>query len=171
MDSRQLTCILRSGEYTSKVFRGVYALNRINLCQGPGLYICNTHPSHLPGEHWIAIGIYENNTGEYFDSFGLPPMKEEFLDFLNKNTDDWTYNKQCIQHPLSTVCGHYCLIYGLYYARGLSMSKMLYVFDEDLFNNDIIVHDFVCSTFNVNAPLIDVDMIVNQIGYNMYVYM
>ena len=92
-------------------------------------------------------------------------MKEEFLDFLDKNTDDWTYNKRCIQHPLSTVCGHYCLMYGLLFARGKPMTELLAIFNENLFNNDIVVHDVVCTVYDVNAPLIDINMIVNQIGY------
>ena len=33
----------------------------------------NTHPSHMPGEHWLALTLEENGQATFFDSYGLPP--------------------------------------------------------------------------------------------------
>ncbi len=160
MDTRQIASILHSCAATRRVFNGVFPVDRINS-RGPGLYVCNTDPSQQPGEHWVVMAISQNGRGEYFDSFGLPPQKEEFSQFLKKNTSTWTYNNQCIQHPLSTVCGHYCVLYALNYAKGRSMEYLLSKFDTNLLENDSVVHEYVNSAFGVTVPLIDVDMFVN----------
>ena len=57
-------------------------MDRINQCHGSGVYICNTDPSDIPGQHWIAIALSKAGVGEYFDSVGLPPLKQEFSTFL-----------------------------------------------------------------------------------------
>lgn len=170
MDTRQIASILHSCPTMSRVFRGVFPLDKIKSERGgSGIYVCNTHPSNKPGEHWIVIAISpETCGGEYFDSFGVPPQQQEFSDFLNKNTtsSSWMYNRERVQHPLSTVCGHYCVLYALNFARNRSMEHFLALFDsKNCFENDIIVHEYVKSAFGVNVPLIDVNMIANQIGY------
>lgn len=47
--------------------------------------VVNTDPSWKQGEHWVSIFIDENGYGEYFDSFGFPPLKKEVISFLSKN--------------------------------------------------------------------------------------
>ncbi len=171
MDTRQIASILHSCPTTNSIFRGVFPLDKIKSEHGSsGIYVCNTHPSNKPGEHWIVIVISPNGGGgEYFDSFGLPPQHQEFSDFLNKNTSSsstWLYNHERVQHPLSTVCGHYCVLYALNFARNRNMEQFIALFDKkNCFENDIIVHEYVNSAFGVNVPLIDVNMIVNQLGY------
>ena len=39
----------------------------------PAMLVINTHPSYMPGEHWLAIYITENKHGLFFDSFGHSP--------------------------------------------------------------------------------------------------
>ena len=165
MDTRQISSILSFCPLTKQNFRGVFPVDLINQNNEPGLYVCNTDPSHMPGQHWIVISISKNYIGEYFDSFGFPPQKIEFLNFLNRNTQRWTYNKKVLQHPFSTVCGHYCVLYALNYSKGLSLEYFSTLFNKNLYENDIVVHEYVKSKFGVDVPLIDVDIIVNQLGY------
>ena len=74
--------------------------------------IINTDKSTDPGEHWVAVALLNNNSGEYFDSFGLPPLLSEIREFLENNCDNgWIYNPVTLQHPLSTSCGKYCVAY------------------------------------------------------------
>ena len=40
----------------------------------PTAFVCNTHDRDKSGQHWIAIYIATEKSGEYFDSFGLPPL-------------------------------------------------------------------------------------------------
>ena len=164
MDTRQITAILKGCKVTSSVFKGVYALDFVKHCHGPGVYVCNTQPSSMPGEHWIVLCVTNDNKAEYFDSFGFPPMKREFKQFLAK-TSDWSYNEDAIQHPLSTVCGHYCVLYAINFAKNRSIDEFMSMFGGDVLENDKLVHDYVSSTFNIDVPLIDVNMITNQLGY------
>lgn len=164
MDSRQITSILQSDPETGKVFRGVFPLDYIEACHRPGIYICNTDPSHLPGEHWIVIGLSEHNTAEYFDSFGQPPQHTQFKNFLLQNAYDWTFNNKCIQHPFSVVCGQYCSLFALHYARGLPMSQFTGMFYKTPIENDTLVYDYALAHFNRHMQLIDADIVVNQVG-------
>lgn len=171
MDTRQIDNILRYSPITSKVFRGVFSVDNIKSQQGPGIYVCNTDPSDRPGKHWIVIGIPPENSDrvvEYFDSFGFPPQQQEFVDFLNNNTtssSSWIYNTERIQHPLSTVCGHYCVLYAFNFAQNKSMAHFIARFDtKKVFENDIMVHERGMFA-RMDIPLIDVNMIVNQLGY------
>ena len=38
-------------------------------------YVCNTDPHTKKGQHWIAIYIDEDDSGYFFDSYGLPPTQ------------------------------------------------------------------------------------------------
>ena len=65
-------------------FLGVYAINHIpDKHQRPCSLIVNTDPCTAPGEHWVAIFLNNDLTGEYFDSFGLPPLHLPIYIYLN----------------------------------------------------------------------------------------
>ena len=61
MNTEEIRILLSEDKRTADAFRGVFASdelpqeNEIN-----SLYICNTDPSHEPGEHWIVMYIDEN---------------------------------------------------------------------------------------------------------------
>ena len=40
-------------------------------------------------EHWVAVIV--NNTGNvlYFDSYGVPPLETEGINFLNNHSSSW----------------------------------------------------------------------------------
>jgi len=47
--------------------------------------VSNTHPSDMPGEHWVVIYISDNGDyGEFFDSFGRPSTVD-FNSYMNKH--------------------------------------------------------------------------------------
>ena len=58
-----------------------------------GAYVINTDPHYKPSQHWVAMYL-NGGRGEYYDSLGLPPMYEEFVDFLSKK---WTFNSRTVQ--------------------------------------------------------------------------
>jgi len=54
-------------------FDGVFAADR--LPNEPRLLVCNIDPSYRPGEYWVVIYVDDKGRyGEYFDSFGRPPL-------------------------------------------------------------------------------------------------
>ena len=86
------------GDYVKR-FDGVFASDR--LPTKPRLFVCNTDPSDMPGEHWIAIYVDDNgHYGEYFDSLGRPPNRL-FEHYMNEHCREWTYNCKQLQCRLN----------------------------------------------------------------------
>jgi len=82
----------------------------------------NTQPITETGEHWIAIYFDENNNGECFDSYGLPPQVYGLDVFMDQNSKRWTYNRKNFTKFI--FCNLWTLLY-LYFilfrCRGHSM--------------------------------------------------
>ena len=144
MNTDEIVRLLQSYKSTRQIVRGVFACNRLPpdiIC--PSGYVCNTDPDFRPGEHWVAIYINHQGVGEYFDSFGLPPMQQDFIDFLNYNCSAWSYNKRTVQHLTSSACGLFCVYFLLMRCNGVSMTDLLGVFSDDLLCNDMLVTRFL----------------------------
>jgi len=126
-----------------KGFVGAFPLDNIPKPRTlPYGVIVNTHPSQLPGEHWVAIFITKDGLGEYFDSFGLPPLKKQLNDFLEVNTKAWLYNKHALQHITSDTCGNYCILFMKYRFKGMSFCRLLSMFTTNKKTNDVIISSF-----------------------------
>lgn len=83
--------------------------NKIPLAKTfPFGIVVNTDSDKEPGEHWVSIYIDKNKTPLYFDSFGLPPLHEDIISYL-ENYGQWCYNTLTLQHPESNSCGWYCI--------------------------------------------------------------
>ena len=75
----------------------------------PSAFVCNTHDSDQPGEHWVAM--YVDEIGDYFDPYGQKPQHAEFTNFMNEHCSQWSSNDHILQSPISTVCGQYCVAF------------------------------------------------------------
>ena len=113
MDTLQIEQIFSSDSQTRSIVRGVVSRDGLPpvIETYPAAFVCNTHASDKPGQHWVAIYASTKKTGEYFDSIRLPPLHAAFRRFLQDNCEEWTYNDKTLQNPLSTVCGQYCIAY------------------------------------------------------------
>jgi hypothetical protein len=131
MDTLQVENLLRADCKLSTIFDGVYASDCLPLFCGSGDtgLVMNLDPSDRAGSHWVCIYIQDGN-GEYFDSYGMAPPLENFLDFLKRNCRTWSYNKQELQSLDSTVCGHYCIWFLSERARGQTMQNIVRNFSE-----------------------------------------
>ena len=49
-------------------------------------YIVNAERSNKAGEHWIAVIFNNNGNVLYFDSYGLPLLETEIINFLDNQT-------------------------------------------------------------------------------------
>ena len=101
--------------------------------------VVNTDKADEPGTHWIAIIIDKNGYGEYFDSYGLPPMHHEIVKFLKNNTNNYFYNKKLIQCLTCITCGHYCIAYIILRSKGYSYNYFIKLFTENQYKNDILI--------------------------------
>lgn len=125
MNARDLSMILQTDTYARRYFRGVYPRNRLpRFFHRPCALIVNTDKFGGPGEHWVAIWLDRNGQGEYFDSFGAPPVFEEVEKFLKSNCTNYNYNRIMYQDVTSAMCGVYVLYYILMKSRGVRMSRM-----------------------------------------------
>lgn len=109
-----------------------------------GTLIANTDDSSMPGEHWIAMTLNSDKTGEYFDSFGLPPLHNEFIKYLNVHCPKgWIFNNATLQSLSAQTCGHYCVIYASLRCRGYKYKDVLSLFTNSKFVNDKIAERIV----------------------------
>jgi len=136
---------IRRAMRKNKKFLGVYAADELPL-KKPGGLIVNTDKRHLPGTHWIAIHVNKRGECEYFDSYGLPPMVQEHIDYSEK----CTINKKTLQSPFSSLCGHYCMLYLDSKFRGKSLNQFLKQFkQENIYSNDAYAYIRFVKKFGV----------------------
>ena len=145
MDTTQLIDILLKDKYAKKNFCGVIPLDHLpsKKLTHDCSFIVNSDKSHEKGQHWFAIYAPLNGYVEYFDPFGLRPIHEEIYDFINKNSNNFIYNNQQIQHLSSNKCGLFCLFFILTRSRGIPIEVSIKFFNKiSKFNDEIIVNIF-----------------------------
>lgn len=57
-----------------KQFYGVWACDELPIekwPERPAMFIVNTHPKHMPGEHWLAVTL-EDEGGRKISTFWTP---------------------------------------------------------------------------------------------------
>lgn len=140
MNSLQIEAALETLRVNAKVF----AANRLpNSLSTPCALVINTDPDTRPGSHWVAVFIDKYKNGEYFDSYGFPPLVESHTKFLTTSCKKWIHNKTGLQSYNTTVCGQYCLLFLYFKVHGRSMREFLKIFPgPPLMNDKIIVKVF-----------------------------
>ena len=123
-------------------FVGAFPCNSIpNGLRPPFAIIINTDRDDQPGSHWIAINVTNNGHGEYFDSFGWPPMVEDVSKFLQDLDCCFCYNTSMIQHVGSVCCGHFAVGFVLSRLSGIGFEEYIsnFVTDKLKFNDFIVI--------------------------------
>ena len=146
----QLEKILRSDPYTSKLFRGVYPIDRLpKAIKFPAALIANTQPSDQEGEHWVSFYLLSEREGDFFDSYGHPPgsldpkFRKWMTSVVSKKNAQLFYNQRRVQGPLSSTCGHYCLYFLLLRARGVSSEDIIKRLGPEPMYSDFLVKQFI----------------------------
>ena len=99
--------------------------------------IANTDPCSKPGQHWIVILLNEKGRGNYFDSFGLPPLHQDFIIYMDINCPNgWSFNHRTLQSVDSDTCGLYCILY-------IKLGKKKF---NKIFGKDVKVNDFIAKS-------------------------
>jgi len=138
MNTQQIERLL----HDTKRFDSVYSTDTLPV--KPRLLVCNIEPSHLPGNHWIAIWVDDDaERGEYFDPLGRSPP-ETLSRYMNFVCANWTYNSRQLQSIVSAFCGHYCVMFCMLRSRNVTMNDFVSSFTTDTAFNDYYVHAFVC---------------------------
>ena len=134
---------------TKNAFLGVFPINLLPVKIAsshhlPILFIVNTNPSNLPGQHWKAVYVSKDRNGEVFDSLAMP-IDLRLEHWMNKFCRKWTVSKLTLQNPFSPSCGAYVLYYILSRLCYNSLSACLAPFNESVLMNDRIVEAFIQS--------------------------
>lgn len=114
---------MRTDQHVAPFFEGVYAADTLprHVHKRPALLIANTDPISREGQHWVAFYIGEHGEGEFWDSYGFPPLVSHHRKFLNRLCKKWTFNHTSLQAIDSQVCGEYCVLYLVHRAHGHSL--------------------------------------------------
>lgn len=124
------------------VFRGVYSRDMLDSVAvvhtgQPSAYVVNCDKRNEPGSHWVVCWFDGRGTGEYFDSYGLPPRFSQIERFLKRYCKTYRWNRRLIQSPLNNTCGFYCTYYVKKKARGYTLERLLLPFHpHKLYYND-----------------------------------
>jgi hypothetical protein len=127
-------------------FVGTYPRDMIplNIKHRPSTMIVNTHTSDKPGEHWVSIVLNKDGSGEYFDSYGLPPLHDNLHRYLNKMCPlGWGYNPITLQCLSCITCGHYCVLYVKLRTFQYSYCDFISLFSKNLSKNEEIIRKYV----------------------------
>ena len=135
MDTNQINKSLKN----YKKFKGTFPKDQLpKIKEKTFAIIINTDSSDKPGEHWVAI-YSDDEITEYFDSFGLPPLHQEIIKYLDSTSNQWHYNSLTIQSVTSTTCGLFCVLYIKLRLRGYTYSDIIALFCHKLKLNDLLV--------------------------------
>jgi hypothetical protein len=103
----------------------------------PAAIIANTDEQYQPGTYWVAMYILKRGCIEFFDSYGIPPLDEGHMKFLNKK--GVMYNKLELQSLTSKVCGQFCLCFLGSRTKGHSMRDFHKLFSKNKKSNDLVI--------------------------------
>lgn len=134
MDTTQINSFLKN----CKCFIGTFPRNmikKIKIKKKPAALIVNTDDSNEKGEHWVAIFLNKRD-GSYFDSFGLAPLHQDFIRFMDHHCDNWNYSSNTLQQLTSSTCGYYCILFVLMRCKGFSFRQFLKIFSNKATQND-----------------------------------
>jgi hypothetical protein len=109
-----------------------------------------------------------NGQGEYFDSYGLPPLSRHVVNFMITNARHWTFNKRQLQNAITTMCGAYTIFFLMHrsqYGQPMkeTINKMFPDVNSPLLMNDVKVQKSLESRFGLFVPLVEMDLVMQQL--------
>ena len=111
MDGLLIDRAMRQHPLLKKIYGATVSSDHQRLClQKPGVYVINTDPSYLPGEHWVCL-LHHPHSLYYFDPYGLPPHPN-ILRSLSKCSKPLYYHRRRLQGSGPT-CGYFCIYFAL----------------------------------------------------------
>lgn len=139
MNTHQLESYMLKDPFIRKCYGGVLAVDQLPLAVSkPSIFIVNTDPISMPGEHWVVL--FMDNVNEHFDSAGIAP-RPDFKDYLTMR-GIYMYNDKRVQSFNTNTCGQFCLFYSYFRSRGFSFDDIMSMFTDNLKLNEIIIQYF-----------------------------
>lgn len=147
MNGLLISKLLKQDRFTKRLFHGFAAPDvpiETYIKHYPAMVIMNTGLSTSPGEHWVILIIERGGLCYFFDSFARSPEFYQLLNTSLKHCEIIKYNTRQVQQNGSDVCGHHCIFFAMYYARGNSPKFILErKYKSNLAQNDHMVRRYV----------------------------
>lgn len=138
LTTEEINMYLKKDVVTQSMFIGTFPSDRNPpISTLPCAFVWNTAPSSSPGEHWVACYIDKQLRAWYFDSSG-EPIPNMFKNYLSSYSPIRLVMKP-VQHILSNLCGHYCVMFLILVCRGINPKRLL----KALFCNNLSKNDFL----------------------------
>ncbi|KMQ87608.1 hypothetical protein RF55_13066 [Lasius niger] len=111
--------------------------------------VVNTDKHDETGTHWLSIYLQNEQTLEFYDSFGLPPevYGEDISRFVKKYSDV-VWNSTPVQSLTSNVCGQFCIYFIVKRSQGFCMKMIVSPLVGK--KNDFRMYQFVKKRYGVN---------------------
>lgn len=148
MNTTQLKCAIREDACLNKLVKGVYSSDVIPSGNElyPYAYVINTDPQSQPGEHWLVCVCENDQTREFYDSFGRSPSY--FNENISKKFKGFDFNDIQIQKEYNDTCGFHVLYFLIMKCRGKSLKNIVNslkgLHDPDRFVYDRVIKYFSC---------------------------
>ena len=154
MDNHQISRICRKDKYVRPYFLGVFSSDTLPpRVRSPGCLICNTAPSTMPGEHWIAMFFTTNET-EYFCSFGRPP-NNAIADYMKSLGKPIRRSGKVMQSAETTACGQFTIFFLHLRCRGVPYETLVKAFANNRLVNSRLSTMFVNGMFGLATKVRD----------------
>lgn len=126
LNTLQLRCALVENKKTNNIFEKVLASDEFFMLKSheKPLFIVNTEPSHMSGEHWISIYVNSSEKClEIFDSLGntVESYNVKIPKILSGYRKKYVLYKR-VQPEGSEICGHYCLFFAMEKSDGIGVN-------------------------------------------------
>ena len=111
MDSNEILLAVESQGIAN--FLGVFAADELHDIGKDqlGVFIVNTDPSHLSGQHWISIYLDESDI-YFYDPLSLDKYKSKYFNvFLLRMNKVLHVNILKVQDVNSVMCGYHALVF------------------------------------------------------------
>lgn len=140
MNSREIEQLLKY----DKNFMGCFAYDNLPRFpqKFPAKIIINTGSVKTEGDHWISM-IMTLKKCFYFDSFGLPVLNQDILNWLKEKYSGLIYSNICIQNYDSIMCGAFCIAFLEY----VDSKKSYYEFLNSFSHVNIVENDHVMRVY------------------------
>ena len=102
------------------------------------LFIYNLEPSYMSGSHWVATYV-KDRVINYFDSFGMPPVREIVHHAKEQNLTLLHQNRQ-IQNLYTSTSGYFCLYFLNEMHKNVDYFDLLQVFSFEKFMENYVKH-------------------------------
>jgi hypothetical protein len=143
-------------------FIGVFPLDAIPAkLKSSTCVIINSDPSHLPGEHWLAVTVDKDGHCCFFDSFAKPAAfyGKRFEKLLSGTDKDYWRSKVTVQQATSNVCGFHVVYFTAQWLRSIDCNRIMDSYHSSPKVNDQMVVDYLltrvdlehCNTRNIHV--------------------